>query len=107
MNHRVAQLFKCADYRSFAGTWRPGYDIPVCPLHERYPEIDFDFMVRFYSIFGTKLITELVTGKNPGFPLFLYAISRTHLQASQRGGLSIDSGDHGLSPQQMHLLHGL
>jgi hypothetical protein len=33
-----------------------------------YPEIDFDFMMRFYSNFGNKHTVELVTGKNPGFP---------------------------------------
>jgi hypothetical protein len=33
-----------------------------------YPEIDFDFMMCFYSNIGTKLITELVTVKKSGFP---------------------------------------
>jgi hypothetical protein len=63
MHNSVPALFKSADNRAFAGTWCPGYDMPVGSSHG-----DVFVMQNIFDEFGFLRIHQINTGKKIGLP---------------------------------------
>lgn len=76
--------------------------------HPKFPtQICLDIDYKWFKIVKQKY--DLSRFLKIGVPFYFLndSIRRTHLQASQRGRFSFDSGNRRLSPQQMYFLHGL